>query len=118
MGLIIISLIMLVIAIFLIRCNRCTSYWVCIAISITMLISFGSEAIRCRKEFKIIIADYNSLKGIIDNHNSSIEVFRGSCLLNPIQEMNHTINEHRYNCDNFWNGVNYSKEIGDLEYLK
>lgn len=74
--------------------------------------------INLQREFDKQIANYNSLKEIIECSRSEMSEFERVQLIQQIQENNRAINEHRYFHDNFWTGIYYSKEIGDLEYLK
>lgn len=64
------------------------------------------------------ISDYYALKEVIEYNRSSMSEFERVGVIELIHKKNCTINDHKIWYDNFWVGVYFSKEIGELEYLK
>lgn len=124
MGLIIISGVLMIIFIaicFIIDDYHINAQMFCGIISFLSTMIFIVSlcgTINLQRRFDKNIANYNSIKEVIEYNRSEMSEFERVQLIEEIQETNKTINEHRYYYDNFWTGIYYSKEIGDLKYLK
>lgn len=63
--------------------------------------------------------DYEAMKGVIETQRmDEISPLERIQLVDKIMEYNTKISSHKAYNDNYWIGMWYSKEIGELEYIK
>ena len=69
-------------------------------------------------ETPITIENYYSLKQNIEYNRNNFSDFERVQLINKIDEFNKIISENKIKSKNLWYNMWYSKEIGELLYLK
>lgn len=93
--------------------------WVVIVFSGVILIIELLCLIDLDRSFQKRIDEYNSIKQTIEySRDNDLSEFERIQLIDKIFKINEEIASHKNYHDSFWTGLYYSKELGELDYIK